>query len=97
MAEYIEREAALHEIGTLPLSWEYGRGIEDCYDAIAKLPLADVLPVVHGRWIRKENGVVKCSECGCMTSIVFSGDAYDEVKTENNFCYNCGAKMDLEV
>lgn len=55
------------------------------------------VPVVHGRWIRKKNGAVECSECGCMTSIVFSDDAYDEVKTENNFCYNCGAKMDLEV
>ena len=52
-------------------------------------PAADVIPVVHARWIyfRNEAGVkqCKCSECivsyGCL---------------DTPYCPNCGAKMDLE-
>ena len=45
---------------------------------------ADVVEVVHGRWIRhKENCLYnKCSIC-----------CYEHCR-ENNYCPNCGAKMD---
>ncbi len=45
-------------------------------------PAADVAPVVHGRWVHHDDGVVTCSECGNAES----GDSY--------YCRYCGAKMD---
>jgi hypothetical protein len=43
---------------------------------------ADVAPVVYGRWIRHDDGVITCSECGNAES----SDSY--------YCRYCGAKMD---
>ena len=53
--------------------------------AILKIPVADVAPVRHGRWLHRKNGVAYCSEC-----------EVDTVEDETNYCPNCGAKMDLE-
>ena len=56
--------------------------------AIAYLALtddaADVVPVVHGRWVYHDDGVITCSECGNAES----SDSY--------YCRYCGAKMDGE-
>ena len=49
--------------------------------AIFKIPLADVAPVRHGRWIAHDDGVFTCSECGNAES------------NESHFCRYCGAKM----
>ena len=53
--------------------------------AILKLPVADVAPVRHGRWLHRKNGVAYCSEC-----------KIDTVEDETNYCPNCGATMKLE-
>jgi predicted RNA-binding Zn-ribbon protein involved in translation (DUF1610 family) len=97
MAEYIAR-------ASLPKKKDYwdddfGAGYDQCLDDIAKIPAADVRPVVHGTWIpvmaHYTNGRVeqareeaysplfKCSECG------FEWISYDDI----NFCPNCGADM----
>lgn len=49
---------------------------------IARFPAADDAPVVHGRWIYHDDGVITCSECGNAES----SDSY--------YCRYCGAKMD---
>ena len=49
--------------------------------AIFKIPLADVVPVRHGRWIKHDDGVFTCSECENAES------------NESHFCRYCGAKM----
>ena len=49
--------------------------------AIFKIPPADVVPVRHGRWIKHDDGVFTCSECGNAES------------NESHFCRYCGAKM----
>ena len=49
--------------------------------AIFKIPPADVAPVRHGRWIKHDDGVFTCSECGNAES------------NESYFCRYCGAKM----
>lgn len=57
-------------------------------EAAAKVGL-HVKPVRHGRW--KEpypNDIWDCYECSCC------GAKYDRTQ---NYCPNCGAKMDLEV
>ena len=48
------------------------------------IPAADVATVRHGRWKRYGKNLGECSECGEVVSV------------RNNYCPNCGAKMDLE-
>lgn len=58
---------------------------------------ADVAPVRHGRWIcmRKGYEEYKCSVCHGLDSNC--SDYYGtHVVTEQEYCPNCGSKMDLE-
>lgn len=67
--------------------YEYGRN--QVADSIASdledMPLADVVPVRHGKWTHKPDvyGVVYCSECN-----------YELHANSTSFCPNCGARMD---
>ena len=108
MAEYIERDKIL---GYMDLVVIHARGvagndsilkkvtdiIENMRDIVAEAPAADVVPVVHGRWIatEQENGCTvwndyTCSVCGS----VFDGNdwLFDEWKG----CPVCLARMDGE-
>ena len=86
MAEYVKREYAIdavldvyYDTPDIDLSGEKFEA------AIFKIPVADVAPVRHGKWLHRKNGVAYCSEC-----------EVDTVEDETNYCPNCGAKMDLE-
>ena len=92
MSEYIEREAlrdALYEADAITM-----KGIA----IINQFPAADVAPVVHGRWVLVgtnehdyETSVEeKCSLCG---RYVYRYDT----EPQDNYCPNCGAKMDKEA
>ena len=86
MAEYIERDAAIRALlNDSPEQVGYSR--EDAADCIRYMDAADVAPVRHGRWINHTmiDGHIhaECSEC-------------HKVRIIDNFCPNCGAKMDLE-
>lgn len=55
-------------------------------------PTADVVEVRHGYWVHNEDhnayeSEYFCSEC--------SADGSSDIRGEN-YCYNCGAKMDGE-
>jgi hypothetical protein len=98
MAEYIEREKAVNICTNQykeclrksdwcgdTVAWNIGFGIK-------QLPAADVVPVVHGRWVDNvdENGFLcnvwrKCSACGCLN-----------YSKKPPYCPNCGARMDGE-
>lgn len=86
MAEYIEREALLSEL------YSKQNGNLDIMLEIARFPAADVVPVVHGRWVscfedwRKQIEGDKCSECGF--------EHYGTNIRNYNYCPNCGARMD---
>ena len=60
-------------------------------DLVDSVPIVDVAPVVHGRWIKDDflsddvNNAEKCSQCGEL--IGWFGNL-------PNYCPNCGAKMD---
>lgn len=87
MAEYIDREAAIKiaESYGLTNGSTLGRhsGIADEIAVqIASIPAADVVPVVHGRWLLDG----RCSEC-----------LERPLTTHRNYCPNCGAKMDLQA
>ena len=101
MAEYIEREALLQDIGETVLFSVRGgaklptpemRGSNKVIDRIKSAPTADVVEVRHGEWIMGvdiadyEYGT--CSVCG-----YDERDAFPTGRTPN-YCPNCGAKMD---
>lgn len=102
MAEYIERAAALsmrepsksnRYYQTDNLDDVYGQGWDDALCCIERLPVADVVPVVHGCFVhdgpRFAGGVDwwHCSSCGRLAS---------GIETRFDYCPNCGARMDLE-
>ena len=91
MAKYIEKEVAVKiaEKYGLTDGSVLGRhsGIADCIASeIATLPIADVVPVVHGKWMpfhsEAAGDIQYCSAC----EIGF------DAKTD--YCPPCGAKMD---
>ena len=61
--------------------------------AIVDAPTADVVEVVHGRWIDKGEYAV-CTECGGRSGTQYEG--VEPIPLMTQFCPNCGAKMDLE-
>ena len=84
MSDYISREDAVDE-----LQVKVFHNLTDEYygtmQVLTELPAADVVPVVHGRWIDADFcGQYECSECG--------NNAVDLY----NYCPFCGAKMDRE-
>ena len=106
MAEYIYRGALIEWLNRIPLiDLSDGRGIcrvimeDDFKKAIKKIPkgiIADVAPVVHGRWIGKPicgNDNCRCSECGSWHHI--HANLRGEIMQK--YCPNCGAKMDEPV
>lgn len=62
-------------------------GIESVLEYARNLPRVDAEPVRHGRWIRQDDTFTRymCSEC----------ESKNHAGHEN-FCPNCGAKMDKE-
>ncbi len=88
MADYIDRTALLAELALNDYPWS---DLDDAYNAIQKMPAADVAPVVHGKWefpIFSDGNLndprCKCSECGSIETPL----------ARHKFCPNCGAKMD---
>lgn len=90
--EYIER-ASIYSVvkrhtnpyGKPTLDYESGVKV---LEMIKREPAADVVEVVHAKWIDHKNGNATCSHCRIRQSAVY----YDE--NEQNFCGHCGAKMD---
>lgn len=93
MAEYIDREAMLKRIKDdfVPLS------LAMVFNHIHNAPAADVAPVVHGRWIEREDPMLDtyytCSACNEDFYIEPTGDTAKDLFTYT-YCPNCGAKMD---
>lgn len=80
MAEYLERKV-VKEL----LNINYGGYL----DAIDRIPAADVVPVVHGRWAHLGGDEWCCSACGFVLTTEGSWD-----KPTKKYCEDCGAKMD---
>lgn len=88
MTEYIERQAALDALQAPEMF-----GITPYHiELINRIPAADVAPVAHGEWIVCGDGTdvpFMCSHCGKTV-------AASHKRMYDNYCPNCGAKMDLE-
>ena len=104
MKEYIDREALLSDlqeeleydcqIYTSEQNKYVDFGLKIAVRNVKRQPAADVVPVIHGEWIG-DNGNqpyddYKCSCC----------NYYTETRNRarlDNYCGNCGAKMDIEM
>lgn len=94
MAEYIDRETALSLVRPdMPEDEKVAITIATAKKLIRSVlyrtPVADVVPVVHGRWILDGDFVI-CSQCEAEMNQKNSLGA-DNFK---NYCPNCGARMD---
>lgn len=100
MAEYIERETLIAEMEKrleFLVSDYYARygsfglahtsGFTEAIDYAYHAPIADVAPVVHGRWIKRPDERI-CPFCN--DSHAYFGGA------DWNYCPHCGARMDGE-
>ena len=102
MKEYIERDYLVKEAEAILMFRKQARmSGERKEDAAATLewlkyyaPAADVVEVVHGRWV-DEGGEIVCSECGVRIPEMYS-NADSIMQSECKFCHVCGAKMDKE-
>lgn len=94
MAEYIERETAKRAFQDIDAGRREGTTLlspEEATDYLAEyldeIPAVDVQEIRRGKWeeIRDAYGQLEgwmCKECG------------REMKAKENYCPNCGAKMD---
>lgn len=83
MTEYIEREAVRNAILGEHPDLHYPSWYANIIDSI---PVADVAPVVHGRWLDAGRGIKACSNC--------NHGIKEHMACVNHYCPNCGAKMD---
>lgn len=95
MNQYINRSDVLDTIGV-----QNNRIWNEVYD----LPVADVAPVRHGRWIDEIENPVPWDECNskCPSHSAYCSEcgewltASDEYPVTGLYCPNCGALMDKE-
>ncbi len=90
MAEYIEREYTIKLIVSA-IDSGLATTSDDLAEIIEDIPAADVVPVVHGQWVRNRGpyGQIRlyCSAC----------NEHSGLQKEKSYCPNCGARMDGEV
>lgn len=98
MAEYIEKEAAIHALKTA--AEEYDKrvydiavcaGLNTAIRVIKALPDANVRENVKGKWNKRDSWFWYCSACGEPLRVMTDG--IDNFDKEPNYCPNCGADM----
>ena len=86
MDEYIDLEAATNV--ACNILWKMNDlSTSVMAKALNSIPAADVAPMVHGWWIYDHWCEFRCSVCG-----EFSNS--EPYRGKENYCPNCGAKMD---
>ena len=97
MSKYVNAAYAAEKIAE-----KHGIRIADLCDTFGDIPTADVVPVVHGRWLNFYNDftVAECDQCASQFEVTFDGEAngalWNGFKQFYKYCPNCGAKMDKE-
>ena len=92
--EYISKAKAIEDVNCAldreTILFSFVRKV--AISALKKIAPADVVQMVHGRWIEDEGEGyhgIHCSRCNFSIP-------YGNVRMGYNFCPNCGAKMDGE-
>jgi rubrerythrin len=75
---HITADTMADEMGEIYVS------LTDVRKSIDQTPTADVVEVRHGRWLRYGQDYTQCPLCGAVNTNL----------NINNFCPNCGARMD---
>ena len=93
MDEYIDRKVAFDTItelaGKAPTRSAY-EAVWKSARVLKKIPSANVVPVVYGRWEQDTDGDWYCTNCGEVVAICDS----DKNRTYRKpYCPNCGAQM----
>lgn len=104
MAEYIDREAFLKDAETRYCLPCQGAGkdynglkcracwVDDMMGDVDDAPTADVVPVVHGKWVEYPRAhYFKCSNC--KYTVPYRKANLLNGNREYNYCPHCGAKM----
>ena len=103
MAEYIEREAAIKALKDNVIEMEchiyFGSNLgvpeDEIEDIVNEIPVADVEPVKHGKWVSM---LVKRSDWKGNMQSYYQPNTCSEchvgLAEKTNYCPNCGAKMD---
>ena len=86
MSDYISRDAAKKILSCMLTD----AAAECACNLIDSVLPADVVPVRHGRWGKKQGGFWEFAACS------LCGEKTPTVGIMPNFCPNCGAKMELE-
>ena len=88
--------SSLEVVSCFGRSTDFNDGVEFILDKLDAIPVADVEPVRHGKWIvwngmdiPENHGRHKCSECG---EFAIKPKYGEEILTKR--CLNCGARMD---
>ena len=92
MVEYIERETVIQRIRHVSdnLGFENpAAAIESVIAVIQRISAIEAEPVRHGRWVYDHWCEFKCSVCG-------EWSKSEPYRGKENYCPNCGAKMDKE-
>ena len=91
--DYVDRDAAikLFTFATCDgLGFEPTIHAYEVVDGLKSLPSADVAPVVHAKWEKKDFYTRVCSACGF--AIDMGTDS--PILIIANYCPSCGAKME---
>ncbi len=104
MNEYISREDAIDKMRSLKSrfraknDWDsgYDTAIAEAFEHIKRVPVADVQPVSHGRWIdiyewAKMHDSIPSGTC----LYYWCSECQKEQEKKSNFCPHCGTRMDL--
>jgi hypothetical protein len=70
---------------------------EKAAQMLEKLPAADVVPVVHGRWEKEPSSYWRWTSSGAVAvtrTTYRCGLCGRGTAVKSNYCPNCGAKMD---
>ena len=91
MSDFIRREDAIIEMMDNDVDHAQGTDGREVVQILSDIPAADVVPVVHSRWVLGgyDDMYYICKRCGHKQSEYYH-------KPTANFCPNCGAKMDGE-
>lgn len=96
MAEYIERDAAIDaimKVYVITAGYKARNRVFAAEEAVHQLPVADVAPVVHGRWEFLGPNMLNR---GCMCGTCSACKVRCEYIVNTGLCPNCGAKMEVD-
>lgn len=99
MDAYIDRDATVESLNAMkPFLRDRGQVqlLRRIMNHIGKIPVADVVHVVHGEWVNDGDGDWRCSSCRRLFTFDDYGDVHPLDDCWFNYCPTCGCRMDKD-